>query len=404
MRLTVHCLSRLPEQHRHHAELILQGRIPPDQAMLYLATFNDRAVALAWRRENTLEFIAPNGTPWATARARRRPVRRPDPARRRQLPHLRPALPRGFIRALGLIKAACAEGQCRDSACSPRAPPAGDRAAARRGGRRHRRTMRISHRRLPDRLRHQLQHERQRGDRPLASTKLGARSTPTTTSTWARAPTTSSPPPSTWRGLPRRPRAPAAGAQAAARPSSSAPGARQGGQDRPHPPDGRHAADLRPGAGRLGGAGAPRRSSGWRLQAAPARLPWAAPPSAPASTPTRVRPKLACGARTAPAAWTSSGGQLLRRPASQDAAVELSGQLKTLAVALMKIANDLRWMNSGPLAGLAEIELPALQPGSSIMPGKVNPVIPEAVDGLRPGDGQRHHHHGGRPAATSSST
>jgi fumarate hydratase class II len=64
---------------------------------------------------------------------------------------------------------------------------------------------------------------------------------------------------------------------------------------------------------------------------------------------------------------------------SQDAAVELSGQLRTLAVSLTKIANDLRWMNSGPLAGLGEITLPALQPGSSIMPGKVNPVIPEAV-------------------------
>ncbi len=64
---------------------------------------------------------------------------------------------------------------------------------------------------------------------------------------------------------------------------------------------------------------------------------------------------------------------------SQDAAVSLSGQLKTLAVSLMKISNDLRWMNSGPLAGLAEIALPSLQPGSSIMPGKVNPVIPEAV-------------------------
>jgi len=64
---------------------------------------------------------------------------------------------------------------------------------------------------------------------------------------------------------------------------------------------------------------------------------------------------------------------------SQDAAVELSGQLKTLAVSLMKIANDLRMMNSGPLAGFGEIELTALQPGSSIMPGKVNPVIPEAV-------------------------
>jgi fumarate hydratase, class II len=65
--------------------------------------------------------------------------------------------------------------------------------------------------------------------------------------------------------------------------------------------------------------------------------------------------------------------------ASQDAAVELSGQLKVIAVSLLKIANDLRWMNSGPLAGLGEIALPALQPGSSIMPGKVNPVIPEAA-------------------------
>ena len=63
----------------------------------------------------------------------------------------------------------------------------------------------------------------------------------------------------------------------------------------------------------------------------------------------------------------------------QDCAVELSGQLKTAAVSMLKIANDLRWMNSGPLAGLGEIKLPALQPGSSIMPGKVNPVIPEAA-------------------------
>jgi fumarate hydratase class II len=65
--------------------------------------------------------------------------------------------------------------------------------------------------------------------------------------------------------------------------------------------------------------------------------------------------------------------------AGQDAAVELSGTLRGAAVVLLKIANDLRWMNSGPLAGLAEISLPALQPGSSIMPAKVNPVIPEAV-------------------------
>ncbi len=74
-----------------------------------------------------------------------------------------------------------------------------------------------------------------------------------------------------------------------------------------------------------------------------------------------------------------SADNLFEGISSQDASVELSGQLKTLACTLMKMANDLRLMNSGPLAGLCEIELPSLQPGSSIMPGKVNPVIPEAV-------------------------
>jgi fumarate hydratase class II len=72
-------------------------------------------------------------------------------------------------------------------------------------------------------------------------------------------------------------------------------------------------------------------------------------------------------------------GDFCESLASQDAAVALSGQLKGVAVGFMKIANDLRWMNSGPLAGIGEISLPALQPGSSIMPGKVNPVIPESV-------------------------
>jgi len=65
--------------------------------------------------------------------------------------------------------------------------------------------------------------------------------------------------------------------------------------------------------------------------------------------------------------------------AAQDAAVEASGALKTFAVSLIKIANDIRWLSSGPRCGLGEIDIPSLQPGSSIMPGKVNPVIPEAV-------------------------
>lgn len=91
------------------------------------------------------------------------------------------------------------------------------------------------------------------------------------------------------------------------------------------------------------------------------------------------------GTRFAQQISTASGcrfaasGNCFESLSSQDAAVELSGQLKTIAVSMMKIANDLRWMNSGPLAGLGEIALPALQPGSSIMPGKVNPVIPEAA-------------------------
>ena len=72
-------------------------------------------------------------------------------------------------------------------------------------------------------------------------------------------------------------------------------------------------------------------------------------------------------------------GNHFQAQSALDAIVETSGALKTLAVGLMKIANDIRWLGSGPRAGLGEIELPAVQPGSSIMPGKVNPVIPESV-------------------------
>ena len=96
-----------------------------------------------------------------------------------------------------------------------------------------------------------------------------------------------------------------------------------------------------------------------------------------------AHPKFGKGVAKALAAATGvkfeQAGNTFEGLAAQDDLVELSGQLNALAVALMKIGNDLRWMNSGPLAGLGEIELPALQPGSSIMPGKVNPVIPEAL-------------------------
>ena len=96
-----------------------------------------------------------------------------------------------------------------------------------------------------------------------------------------------------------------------------------------------------------------------------------------------AHPKFGKGVAKALSAATGAkfeqAGNTFEGLAAQDDLVELSGQLNALAVALMKIGNDLRWMNSGPLAGLGEIELKALQPGSSIMPGKVNPVIPEAL-------------------------
>ena len=97
------------------------------------------------------------------------------------------------------------------------------------------------------------------------------------------------------------------------------------------------------------------------------------------NSPREFGPRVAASLTKATSTDFTSMDNYFEGLSSQDASVEMSGQLKTVAVSLMKIANDLRWMNSGPLAGLGEIALPALQPGSSIMPGKVNPVIPEAT-------------------------
>jgi fumarate hydratase, class II len=133
----------------------------------------------------------------------------------------------------------------------------------------------------------------------------------------------------------------------------------------------------------LGGWAAQLKADYQRLAGVLARLSGLAQGGTAVGTGINAHPDF--GVRVAAALATHTG--IAFRPAddyfeamsSQDTAVELSGQLKTTAVSLTKIANDLRWMNSGPLAGLAEISLPTLQPGSSIMPGKVNPVIPEAV-------------------------
>ena len=133
----------------------------------------------------------------------------------------------------------------------------------------------------------------------------------------------------------------------------------------------------------LGGWAAQIRANGDRLTQVVPRLARLAQGGTAVGTGINAHPEF--GARIGKALESRTG--IAFRPAdsffealsSQDTAVELSGQLKTTAVSLMKISNDLRWMNSGPLAGLGEIALPSLQPGSSIMPGKVNPVIPEAV-------------------------
>ncbi len=97
------------------------------------------------------------------------------------------------------------------------------------------------------------------------------------------------------------------------------------------------------------------------------------------NTPAGFGPKVAGELRSITGVAFTSKDDYFEGQSAQDAAVEMSGQLNVLATSLMKVSNDLRWMNSGPLAGLGEIALVALQPGSSIMPGKVNPVIPEAT-------------------------
>ena len=120
-----------------------------------------------------------------------------------------------------------------------------------------------------------------------------------------------------------------------------------------------------------------------RIEAALPRLAELAQGGTAVGTGINAHPKFGAAIAAKLAEW--SGLPFVTSPdyfeslSTQDAAVEVSGQLKTVAVSLMKISNDLRWMNSGPIAGLGEIALPALQPGSSIMPGKVNPVIPEAM-------------------------
>ncbi len=155
---------------------------------------------------------------------------------------------------------------------------------------------------------------------------------------------------------------------------------RRRGQGRPHPPDGRGPGHAGPGVRRLRGAGPARRPAS-RGDAAAGR------PDPARRHRHRHRPQHPPGVRGQGArAARADTGLAISAPldafeaqGNRDALVELSGALKVYAVSLNKIANDLALMGSGPRAGLAELRLPELQKGSSIMPGKVNPVIPEVV-------------------------
>ena len=153
-------------------------------------------------------------------------------------------------------------------------------------------------------------------------------------------------------------------------------------QGRPHPPDGRGAGHARPGVRRLRRADPPRPGAdrvGARRTSGRSRS--AAPRPAPASTRTRSSPRASASKLKADSKLKQIAppADPFEAQANRDALVELSGALKVVAVSLTKIAQDIALMGSGPRAGIGELFLPELQKGSSIMPGKVNPVIPEVV-------------------------
>lgn len=120
-----------------------------------------------------------------------------------------------------------------------------------------------------------------------------------------------------------------------------------------------------------------------RLEAVFPRLSELALGGTAVGTGVNTHPRFAAGVIDCLCQWTGlpfvRARNSFEAQASRDAAVETSAALRTLAVSLVKISNDIRWLASGPRCGIGEIEIPALQPGSSIMPGKINPVIPEAA-------------------------
>ena len=291
-------------------------------------------------------------------------------------------MPAAVVHALALIKAAAARVNAELGVLDAERAEAIEAAA--RGGRRRPARRPVPDRRLPDRLGHLDQHERQRGGRPARAPADRARavhpndhvnagqSSNDTFPTAIRLAAT------TGRG--------AASSRRRWRTWQTRCGARRHEFAAVVKAGRTHLMDAVPVTlgqefsgyarqvelGRAAGPAAPPQ--------APPSCRWAARPPAPASTP---QPGFAAAVIAALAEETGialrEADNHFEAQAAQDALVALSGAAKVVAVSLTKICNDLRWMSSGPRAGLGEIHLPDLQPGSSIMPGKVNPVVPEAT-------------------------
>src|SRR5690606_13458448 len=309
-------------------------------------------------------------------RPRRRPLRRPDAAREGELPHLRPAVPAPVHRG-----ARHRQGRLRPRQPRPRPP----RRRRRRGRRRRRRARPrrrprrpLPPRRLPDRQRDLDEHERERGHRPPRRRGRRPEGPPQRRRQHGAVVERRDPDGDARRRAGRD----GGGADPGARPARRGAGGEGGGvrrraQERADAPHGRHARPPRAGVRRLS------RAAGQGVRAASAELAELALGGTAVGTGINRHPGFPAKAIAYIAEMTGvsfrEAEDHFEAQGAKDAYVSAAGALNTVAVSLMKIANDVRWMGSGPTSGLAEIRLPSLQPGSSLMPGKVNPVMSEAL-------------------------
>ncbi len=342
------------------------GPRPPLDRARYLT-----ALAPCRRDPPRLHSTAMSGTD-----ERERALGRRDNESGRELPGLGRADPR---RRRALARPDQGRGRARER--RPRVARPGPRPAHRRSGgpdRGGRVRRPVPDRRVPDRLWHELQHERQRGHRD-ARRRGRPRERPRQHGPVVERRLPVGRPPRGARPGRERPAPRARAARARARREGD--GVRRRRQVRPDASDGRCPGHARPGVRGLRGAGAPghRARSRMRSRGSARSRSEARPTGTGLNTHPDFAEKVRALLHEATGLPVSAPADPFEAQAARDGLVEASGALKVVAVSLTKIANDLRLMGSGPRAGLSELFLPELQKGSSIMPGKVNPVIPEVV-------------------------